>query len=162
MSDPYRDQKLPCPACNAPLRAFQTRLACDACQGMLVTLDDLARAIHEMTSVTPTFELTDAKPGKRACPHCKQAMSTCKIRVVLDDEVEKPRPELDLCEQHGLWFDDEELAKVFEKVAGKGFGGGVGRVGRGPGGTAAKSGSYGWKGHHGVPEWWGGGGGGKW
>jgi Zn-finger nucleic acid-binding protein len=165
MSEPYRDQQLICPACQAPLRAFQTRYICDACQGMMVPLADLGRAIHDMTSLDPTFEFKDDKPGKRTCPHCPQAMTRCKLRVVLDAEVEKPRPELDRCDAHGLWFDDEELAKVFEKVASKGFGGGVGRKGGGASGGAginAKSGSYGWKGHHGVPEWWGGGGGGKW
>ncbi len=162
MSDPYRDQQLSCPACNAPLREIQTRHACDRCNGMFLPLADLGRAIFEMTSLEPRFEYHDEKPGKRTCPCCRVAMTTCKLRVILEDEVEKPRPTLDRCAAHGIWFDDEELAKVFEKVASKGYGGGVGRRGPGSKGSAAQSGSYGWRGHHGVPEWWGGGGGGKW
>jgi Zn-finger nucleic acid-binding protein len=163
MTDPYRDQQLSCPACNAPLRVIQTRHACDSCNGMFLPLADLGRAIFEMTSLEPTFEYHDEKPGKRACPYCRAAMTTCKLRVILEEEVEKPRPTLDRCATHGIWFDNLELAKVFEKVASKGYGGGVGRRHHGgAGGTAAPSGSYGWKGHHGVPEWWGGGGGGKW
>jgi hypothetical protein len=112
---------------NKPLREFRTRQICDACEGMMVTLTDLAGAIHDLTSITPTFEYVDGKVGARRCPHCAELMTTCKLRVMLEDEIEKPRPELDRCDAHGIWFDAEELAKVFEKVATKGFGGGVGR-----------------------------------
>jgi Zn-finger nucleic acid-binding protein len=127
MTEPYRDRHLTCPACKAALREFKTRQVCDACDGMMVTQADLAAAIHDLTSITPTFEFTDGKLGARRCPHCAAPMTQCKVRVVVDDEVEKTRPELDLCGEHGIWFDADELAKVFEKVAGKGFGGGAGR-----------------------------------
>ncbi len=93
----------------------------------MVTLADLGRAIHDLTSIQPTFELGHEQPGERVCPRCPRRMSTCKILVGLDGQIERPRPELDCCAEHGLWFDDAELAEVFEKVAGKGFGGGVGR-----------------------------------
>jgi Zn-finger nucleic acid-binding protein len=124
MSDPYRDQIKDCPACKAPLREFQTRLVCDACSGMMLTLADLATGVHDLTSITPTLSYRDEKPGTRECPHCRTAMTTCKLTLGLEDNVEKPRPVLDRCEAHGLWFDNEELAKVFEKVAGKGHGSG--------------------------------------
>lgn len=140
-TEPYRDQHLTCPACGAGLRAFKTRQICDACDGMMLTVEDLAAAIHELTSLTPSFELKDGKLGARMCPHCAALMTQCKLRVVLDDEVEKPRPELDRCGTHGIWFDREELAKVFEKVAGKGFGGGLGR---GQGVKGAAHGQEGW------------------
>jgi Zn-finger nucleic acid-binding protein len=129
MADPYRDPELACPACKHTLRAYLTRHVCDGCNGMLLTLADLGAAIHDLTSLEPTFELSHEKPGNRTCPHCRTAMSTCKLQVTLQEEVEHPRPELDRCPAHGLWFDDEELAQVLEKVAGKGFGGGVGRKG---------------------------------
>ncbi|MBA3454466.1 MAG: hypothetical protein H0T42_15355 [Deltaproteobacteria bacterium] len=131
---------------------------------MLLTLVDLSGAIHDMTSVVPSFEYKDEKPGKRPCPKCRTLMTTCRLVLSLDDEIEKPRPELDRCAEHGIWFDGEELAKVFQKVAGKGFGGGVGRKGYAgsKGGGGADRGSGGWRGRSGVPEWWGGGGGGKW
>ena len=152
---PFRDDFLTCPACAAPLREYQTRQVCDACDGMLLALADLAHAIHDLTSVVPTFEYADEAPGKRSCPRCRQAMTTCKLRVVLDREIEKPRPVLDRCREHGLWFDGEELASVLAKVAGKGFGGGVGRKGPSTPGAPLSRGSGGWRGASGVPEWWG-------
>jgi len=101
---------------------------CDACSGMMLTLEDLAGGIHDMTSITPELHYRDEKPGKRACPQCAAVMSRCKLTLGLEELTEKVRPELDRCAEHGLWFDAEELAKVFEKVAGKGHGGGVGRT----------------------------------
>ena len=127
MTDPYRDQTYPCPACQKPLRPHLTRFVCDACNGMFLPLADLGGAIHDMTSIDPTFEFAHEKPGKRACPQCAQAMTTCKLVISLDGHVEHPHPELDHCAAHGLWFDEQELAQVFEKVATKGFGGGAGR-----------------------------------
>ena len=125
MMDPYRDQERQCPACKETLREYQDRLVCDGCYGMLLTLPDLGAAIYDLTSVTPTFEFKDEAPGKRECPRCRELMTTCKLRLMLDKEIEEPRPELDRCAAHGLWFDGEELVKVFEKVTGKGFGGGL-------------------------------------
>jgi hypothetical protein len=165
MNDPYRDQRLTCPACKATLREFRGRQVCDGCDGMLLTLADLGGAIHDLTSITPTFEYRDEKRGERGCPHCGGAMTTCKLRIVLDTELADPKPVLDRCTEHGIWFDGEELAGVFEKVASKGFGGGVGRkAGKasGPAASRPSMASGGWRGASGVPEWWGGGGGGKW
>lgn len=125
MTDPYRDPEQACPACNASLRQFKTRLVCDACNGMMLTLEDLASGIHDLTSVTPTFTFRDQKLGARGCPHCRVPMNRCKLWLALEADVEKPKPELDQCAEHGIWFDADELAKVFEKVAGKGHGSGV-------------------------------------
>jgi len=114
MTDPK-----PCPACQSELRVFETRLACDRCQGAMVPIEDLRLAIQQLTSIAPALELVDEEAGSRACPWCAQAMTRLKIRVVLEDEVAKPRPELDRCAEHGIWFDGEELAKVFEKSLAK-------------------------------------------
>lgn len=129
MTDPYRDAKLVCPACDRTLREFRGRLVCDTCDGIMLTVDDLVAGIHDMTSVVATFEWTRETPGTRKCPHCREAMSRCHVIVHLENDLEKPKPELDRCATHGVWFDREELAKVFEKVAGKGYGGGIGRKG---------------------------------
>jgi len=152
MATPYRDQDLTCPACNQPLRAFRTRFVCDACQGMFVTLADLTEALVELTGQAPTLELVDDKGGSRQCPKCQATLKRCHLRVVLGDEVAKPRPELDRCDEHGIWFDKDEMAAVFEKAYAKvGHQGGGGRgISDGP--------KAGWKGgFNGVPEWWGGG-----
>lgn len=132
VNEPFRDQHRTCPACQALLREFRTRLVCDACQGMMLTLDDLGLAIHDMTSIVATFTYHHEAPGKRLCPTCSVPMTRCKLDIGLEQAVEHPRPELDRCEAHGIWFDNEELAKVFERVAGKGYGGGVGRKGHEP------------------------------
>ena len=124
---PYRDPQHPCPACGRPLRAFLTRLVCDACNGMFLSLEDLAAAIHDMTSVVPAFHYKDEQSGRRSCPRCAAKLTTFKLRLTIENETFAPRPQLDRCATHGIWFDNEELAKVFEKVASKGFGGGVGR-----------------------------------
>jgi len=127
MADPYRDPELSCPACTKPLRTFRDRLICDACDGIMLSLADLSGAIFDMTSIEPTFEWAHEAAGERTCPHCRLAMTTCKLVIHLEEDIEKPKPELDRCGVHGLWFDHEELAKVIEKVATKGYGGGVGR-----------------------------------
>lgn len=127
MTDPYRDHHLSCPGCNATLREFRGRYVCDKCDGMLLGLPDLAHAIHDMTSVEPAFEFRAEKTGKRGCPLCTKPMTICKLTVMFDGESLEPKPTLDRCDAHGLWFDGEELAGVFEKVATKGYGGGVGR-----------------------------------
>jgi Zn-finger nucleic acid-binding protein len=132
MTDPFRSgSQLLCPACEGALREFRGRLVCDACDGIMLTVEDLVAGIHDMTSIAATFEWTHEKPGKRKCPHCGEAMTACHVIVHLENDLEKPKPELDRCATHGVWFDREELAKVFEKVATKGYGGGVGRTFKG-------------------------------
>ena len=122
---PYRDPERACPACAAPLREFETRLVCDGCMGMMLTLEDLAHGVHDLTSVLPELQYRDETPGNRACPHCAVMMTRCRLILALEDETAKPRLELDRCDHHGIWFDHEELAKVFEKVGGMGHGSGV-------------------------------------
>ncbi len=122
MADPYRDPERPCPACGKPLRAYQQRLVCDACSGIMVSVADLAAAIEDLTSVVPELAWDHARPSKRACPLCRAAMTACKIAIDIEGDVVHPRPELDRCDAHGVWFDGEELAAVLEKIAGKGHG----------------------------------------
>jgi len=70
-------------------------------------------------------------------------MTTHKLRVVLDDELAKPRPELDHCAEHGIWFDGEELAKYSRRSTPK---------------VSSHTGmAGGWStnnGIRGVPTWW--------
>ncbi|MFN0248775.1 MAG: hypothetical protein ACKV2T_17935 [Kofleriaceae bacterium] len=126
--DPYRDPDHRCPACQKPLRTFRERLACDACDGIFLPLADLAGAVHDLTSIDPEISFVKERAGERPCPRCVSKMVRCEVRIALDESTESPRAELDRCSEHGIWFDAEELAHVFEKVASKGFGGGVGRT----------------------------------
>ncbi len=109
---------------RAGLRAFQDRLVCDACNGIIMVslLADLAAAIEDLTSVAPVFRWDHEHASSRACPQCRRPMTAGRIVLQLEDTVAHPRPELDVCASHGVWFDHEELAKVLEKVAGKGHG----------------------------------------
>lgn len=120
MSDPFVDLLMKCPACTGTsLRAFHGRLCCDACEGMQITLAELSRAIVDLTGIEPTYEFMDVQPGKRSCPRCPTPMTRCRLRVIVEDELAKPRPELDHCAEHGVWFDRDELATVLAKVRAK-------------------------------------------
>ena len=142
-----------CPACKTPLRAFGARLVCDRCEGMLAPLADLSSAIEDITGVAPSFDYEDVRLGARACPACEGPMVTLKLRVHLDDEVAEPKPTLDRCMEHGLWFDTDELAVVFEKAraAHPGGSGSYARKTSGAGGGGS------WSGSQKGPFWWGGG-----
>ena len=96
---------------------------------MLATAD-LTQAIQQLTNIDPVVSFIDdpmAQAGKRACPHCRAPMITCRLDVQLQEHRPKLKPELDRCDQHGVWFDHEELAKVLEvlrrAVSPKGGGG---------------------------------------
>ena len=151
MTEPYREQPEICPACGATLRDYRGRLACDRCEGIMMSQDDLKAGIAQLVGIEPSLEIVREAPGKRACPQCREAMTTCHIRVMLDEELAKPRPTLDRCSAHGLWFDGKELSAVFEKCMAKaktrGFSG-KSRVQRGPGGYASELEG------RGTPVWW--------
>jgi Zn-finger nucleic acid-binding protein len=122
---PYRDSQLACPACTAGLRRFRDRLCCDTCNGIMLGVADLEAAIQELTAVSPELGFTQDAPGSRSCPCCQSTMVRCRLDVQLMDERPQLRPELDRCDGHGVWFDAEELAKVFEvlrRVASTTFG----------------------------------------
>lgn len=46
-------------------------------------------------------------------------MIRCQCVVEIEATQAKPKPELDRCDKHGIWFDELELAKVFEAAHGK-------------------------------------------
>ncbi len=123
---PHRDAHRACPRCNQQLRAFRERLVCDACSGVMLSFADLAGAIEELTGLWPELLFRSEARGKRPCPHCQEPMTTAKLTIVLENARPiKPDPRLQRCATHGLWFDDEVLARVLAPVAGKGFGGGA-------------------------------------
>jgi hypothetical protein len=121
---------------------------------MFVEMADLKHALTDLTGLEPTLEMVDDKPGDRACPKCTRPLTRCHVRVVFDEEVAKPRPELDRCDDHGIWFDKDELASVFQKAYAK-----VGHTGGGgPGIVSGRESAARWRGNQqgvqGVPEWW--------
>lgn len=153
MPDPYRDPARRCPACAAPLRPFRGRLVCDACDGLFAPLADLATAIEDLTGVSPELVFERDAVGQRACPACGQPMTRCHLRVTLDGETIAPRPELDRCDAHGVWFDTDELAAVFELARAKHPGGSTVTVRPiGVGGSWSAHGD--WGGDQGGVLWW--------
>lgn len=93
---------------------FRQRLCCDACNGILLELADLTISISELTGGDPQIGFVRERPGERACPRCAMMMSVCRLDVALMDQRPTLRPALDRCPTHGVWFDANELAKVFE------------------------------------------------
>src|SRR5262245_43370390 len=120
MNDPYRDQVFHCPACTtAALREYEGRLLCDACQGIYVTRADLVKAIEDISGLEAGLVVAADKPGEGACPRCEQKMMACRLRVsfAVIDKQPRTKPKLDRCDTDGIWFDADELAKVFEVVS---------------------------------------------
>lgn len=141
MTTPDRDRELQCPACgDAVLRKLVVgRLVCDRCHGLFTTREDFVKAIEELGGLEVELQFYKEAPGKRACPHCRQPMTACRLRLkfaVIDKEP-KTHPVLDRCDTDGVWFDNNELAEVFEVVVhttgGRGGGRSVGpmQVGNG-------------------------------
>ncbi len=118
MTDPYREIELCCPACReAQLRLYRGRHVCDRCGGIQLALSDLGDAIRDLTALEPTLAFRDEEPGARPCPQCRVAMTICHVTVTIDGDTIKTKPTLDRCADHGLWFDPDELAAVFERVS---------------------------------------------
>jgi hypothetical protein len=110
MGDPYLHE---CPSCGAGLREHGGRLCCDHCHGMFLTSADLARAIDEITAVACSVTFRDDARGDRTCPRCSAAMVVCRLTVQVDSNDVQPKTALERCDEHGVWFDDIELADVF-------------------------------------------------
>jgi hypothetical protein len=116
---PYRDQGFRCPTCaDAGLREFNGRLVCDTCSGIYLTHADLVRAIEDLSGIAAALEFFDQEIGARCCPRCSQPMTACRIRVGFPviEKAPTTAPTLDRCEADGIWFDGEELEKVFQVV----------------------------------------------
>jgi Zn-finger nucleic acid-binding protein len=117
MTDPYRDaQTLACPACSAALREFNGRLCCDACGGVMLPLADLTAAIADDVGAQPVLGFIDHGKWTRKCPRCGEIMHASRLTAAVGELHEKLKPQLDRCLVHGVWFDNEELAKVLELV----------------------------------------------
>jgi Zn-finger nucleic acid-binding protein len=116
VTDVYRTAAMLCPACSSPLREYQHRYCCDACEGILIELADFELACLDMTTEAKV-EIFDRAPSKAEhppiCPICTQPMGTCRVKVGtkwIDGDITT-------CERHGLWFDEGVMAGVFALVS---------------------------------------------
>jgi hypothetical protein len=108
MTDAYRTAAFLCPSCpEAPLREYGTRLVCDTCDGILLTLEEFA-------SQVPTGEVLVVDDGgaTRSCPRCLRPMRGCCLVVGgrhLDHALVR-------CERDGIWFGEGALVAVYEAI----------------------------------------------
>jgi hypothetical protein len=124
MTDAYRSSGYVCPSCpgDAPLREYGTRLVCDACDGILLSVEDFAKQVPGRE-----VRVIDDGGATRPCPRCLRPMRGCVI-VVGKRHLHAP---LVRCERDGIWFGDGLLTAVYEEI---GSGGVHGSAGRGDGG----------------------------
>lgn len=140
MTDVYRTSGFACPTCpSAALRAFQNRLVCDECNGMLIGTDDIAAAIHELDGSSEPLALVDDRPAEAACPRCRAPMVTCALRL---GSLDLPDRFLH-CTHDGIWFPRDAMTALFARVSRRGGFRGLGAVGGGGGGERGTASSGG-------------------
>ncbi len=143
MTDVYREAGHACPVCRIPMRAFQGRLVCDQCTGMLLTVADFTQSIANSGGLDLT--VVDDTPSQRACPRCERLMKSCRVTVnklELDGEILH-------CDPDGLWFESGLLEQVLEKVGHAGHRG-ASSGGRAYGGMSGNAGGNLGFGAHGM------------
>lgn len=113
-----RDDIATCPSCRRGLDANGRRRYCGACNGVLVTEDELRELIAEMQAkpgapaapaalaLEPAGEPASEGEAPRTCPRCAARMTKHTLYEML----------VDRCEAHGIWFDDEELQGALARV----------------------------------------------
>jgi len=107
MTSRFAGEELSCPTCDTKLAFIGDRWACDACTGSFVETGALDAMVSEMSK--ELWHLPDpvGDVGPRVCPACKAKMVLEKLEGVT----------IDRCGDHGVWFDEGELAEVLEHVA---------------------------------------------
>ena len=118
-SDGYR-----CPACESALVQVPSqlfRLECGSCHGVwldgagteqvvkgaISVIDDEEEAMRRRDrALTPYRGAPRAFDGERSCPFCAGQLMTVTVPELGVD--------LDLCREHGTWFDMTELRAVVE------------------------------------------------
>src|SRR5260221_2118090 len=107
-----------CPRCHRDLTAGTARerpvWACGVCGGvwldgatgteLAAKLDDDAVGMAEGAAKKATFRRGTA--GSTKCPACAQPLARTSLRGV----------EIDVCSQHGTWFDRGELQEVSQRL----------------------------------------------
>jgi Zn-finger nucleic acid-binding protein len=96
-----------CPICRTPLRVAGRTERCDQCEGAWIHEDALV-GILEARAATLVELPWQARPKdqERPCAVCGSAMQTVSLGSVA----------LDRCEQHGVWFDADELAALLKQA----------------------------------------------
>jgi Zn-finger nucleic acid-binding protein len=110
----YRQVHIHCPRCASQLVAVAdpyTRHTCSGCGGVWLDEEDLRRmleaiAIHPWAPLGPL----ELDVGPVPCPRCREPMA---VERTLG---EAPTAEIDVCPEHGAWFDREELPLALQRL----------------------------------------------
>jgi Zn-finger nucleic acid-binding protein len=114
-------QDRPCPRCTTPLSAVMVGqsqlLECSACEGIWAdteTLTEICRSQDQQAAILGRASVVE--PGESGpiekvryvpCPVCRNLMHRVQFancsRVIID-----------VCKQHGTWFDRDELRRIVE------------------------------------------------
>lgn len=107
-----------CPGCGATLREFQSRLACDHCDGILIGYDDLASAIgDQLGEGSPKLIARDGETTQMKCPQCETLLVSCGLSVKLaSGKVKEQSSRFARCPKHGLWCGPGVLAAVLAVI----------------------------------------------
>jgi Zn-finger nucleic acid-binding protein len=111
----YRQAQITCPRCGTALvamgAALSTRNTCTGCGGAWVEEEDLRR-IFEDLSLDPLAPLgpLELVEGPLRCPRCRKPMA---VERTLGEE---PTAQIDVCPDHGAWFDRGELAHTLDRL----------------------------------------------
>jgi Zn-finger nucleic acid-binding protein len=125
--EPYRTAGFRCPVCTvpAPLREFQSRLICDECQGLLLDEPDYIASCADLTmGANLGIEVTNASPAATsegtaiACPRCERQLSRCRVTLVPI----KVKADVLRCDRDGIWFEHDQLTRVFARVGLEAYG----------------------------------------
>src|SRR5262245_62297563 len=111
---PNRDEFPTCPRCQSALDARGARWVCGACNGMLVSDDEVSKLIADMLGTAVSvlgWHSRIAEPQKLVlaerpaegealtCPRCTAALQPRTLYSI----------KVDHCDAHGIWFDAQEL-----------------------------------------------------
>jgi len=98
--------ELSCPVCDAPLEEAGRTLRCVLCEGAWVTEDTLVAILEQRASTLVELPWQAREDKPRPCAECKADMQTVNLGSVA----------LDRCDDHGVWFDADELTALLKQV----------------------------------------------
>jgi Zn-finger nucleic acid-binding protein len=111
----YRQAQITCPRCATELVAVTTpqitRHTCRGCGGVWIDDDDLRRVLEEL-SLDPRAPIgpLELVAGPLRCPRCREAMAVERTRGP------EPIAQVDVCPDHGAWFDRGEMALALQQL----------------------------------------------
>lgn len=110
----FRDNHIHCPRCGTALGEVRTPVGhrfmqCHNCTGQWVELMILREMFHKLKPGRPAPSLLNRRDSdaQLLCPSCSKPMHKRTMA----------RLDLDQCEQHGVWFDGNELENTLYTYA---------------------------------------------